>query len=67
MGIKLSNRISAGVDDCPYVSTFYCYDPYLIVKLQIFPYTCVYVTGSAKTKHNSAIQIFQYKALKYIG
>ena len=26
-----------------------------------------YVTGSAKTEHNSAIQIFQYKALKYIG
>jgi len=25
------------------------------------------VTGSAKTEHNSAIQIFQYKALKYIG
>ena len=27
----------------------------------------VYVTGSAKTELNSAIQIFQYKALKYIG
>jgi len=26
-----------------------------------------YVTGSAKTEHNSAIQIFQYKALKHIG
>ena len=25
------------------------------------------VTGSAKTKHNSAIQIFQYEALKHIG
>ena len=25
------------------------------------------VTGSAKTEHNSALQIFQYKALKYIG
>jgi len=25
------------------------------------------VTGSAKTEHNSAIHIFQYKALKYIG
>jgi len=29
--------------------------------------TRVFVTGSAKTEHNSAIQIFQYKALKYIG
>ena len=26
---------------------------------------CIYVTRSAKTEHNSAIQIFQYKALKY--
>ena len=25
----------------------------------------LYVTGSAKTEHNSAIQILRYKALKY--
>ena len=27
----------------------------------------LFVTGSAKTEHNNAIQIFQYKALKHIG
>jgi len=26
-----------------------------------------YVTGFVKTEHYSAIQIFQYKVLKYIG
>ena len=25
------------------------------------------MTGSVKTEHNSAIQILQYEALKYIG
>jgi len=34
----MSTTISAGVDDCPCFSTFYYYDPLLIVKLQIFPY-----------------------------
>ena len=29
--------------------------------------TCVYVTGSAKTRHNSTSQNFQYKALKTMG
>ena len=28
IGIKLSTRICAGVDDCPCFTTFYCYDPY---------------------------------------
>ena len=28
LGIKLSTRISAGVDDCLCFTTFYCYDPY---------------------------------------
>jgi len=27
MGIELSTRISAGVDDCPCFTTVYCYDP----------------------------------------
>ena len=47
-------------------------------KVTNFPYACLLnffvitsirknVTGSAKTEHNSAIQIFQYKALKHIG
>ena len=40
-----------------------------MVKASYTTSTCMilYVTGSAKTEHNSAIQIFQYKALKYIG
>ena len=42
-GIKLSTTISVGVDDFPCFTTFYCYDSYyVIVKLQIFPYTCWY-------------------------
>ena len=35
----MSTGISAGVDDWPCLSTFYCYDPYW---LQIFPYTCLF-------------------------
>ena len=27
----------------------------------------IFVTGSVKIEHNSAIHVFQYKALKYIG
>ena len=30
-------------------------------------YFRIFVTGSAKIEHNSAIHVFQYKALKYIG
>ena len=30
-------------------------------------YDTLYVTGSVKTEHNSAIQIFQHKVLKRIG
>jgi len=35
--------------------------------LDTYMTTAIFVTGSAKTEHNSAIEIFQYKALKYIG
>jgi len=40
---KTSTWISAGVNDCPCFSTFYCYDPYILVaKLKIFSYACFF-------------------------
>jgi len=41
--------------------------PVLFLVRQLLLAPQLNVTGSAKTEHNSAIQIFQYKALKHIG
>jgi len=38
----MSTRISAGVDDCPCFTNFLLLRSLLIVKLQIFPYTCLF-------------------------
>ena len=44
-GLKMSTGLSTGVDDWPCFTTFYCYDVWflLILKLQIFPYTCLFI------------------------
>jgi len=39
----MSHRKSAGVDDCPCFSIlFIAVIPILIIKLQFFPYTCLF-------------------------
>ena len=48
---KLSIRISAGVDDCPCFNTFLLLLSLLILKLQIFPYTCLFECTSATSKN----------------
>ena len=35
LGIELSIRISAGVDNWPCFITFYCYDPYWLLNYKI--------------------------------
>ena len=48
MGIKLSTRISAGADDCTYLSIFYYYDPCKITNFSLYLYIETYNLVSQK-------------------
>jgi len=66
----MSTRTSAGVDDCPCFTTFYCYDPYRLQNYNFF-LTLVYYNNfnigeltSATSKERMTMNIIFVDATK---